>query len=265
MSRGRRGARRTRVRGPLALLAALLAAAVAGVGTGALTVPAATSAPAPVEAAVPGRAAGVPGTWDAGDYPDYYRVLGPAVVTDEPAPGEARYDGLDALGRAGTVTATVTYEMMEAGSAREREDISDIRPAGWGHNEEVDIPMPDGTSYHGYLYNRSHLLAKSLGGVDAAENLVTGTRTQNVGDNKGQDGGMAYAEGLARTWLRENPDGTVYYRAEPVYVGSELLPRSVLVDVRSSDGALDLEVEVFNAAAGYDIDYASGTFTKCEN
>lgn len=265
MSRGGRRARRTRARGPLALLAALLAAAVAGVGTGALTVPDVTSALAPAGDAAPAPAAEVPGTWNAGDYPDYYRVLGPAVVTDEPAPGEARYAGLDALGRAGAVTATVTYDMMEAGSAREREDISDVRPAGWGHNEEVDIAMPDGTSYHGYLYNRSHLLAKSLGGVDAAENLVTGTRTQNVGDNRGQDGGMAYTEGLARAWLKDNPDGMVYYHAEPVYVGSELLPRSVLVDVRSSDGSLDLEVEVFNAAAGYDIDYASGTFTKCEN
>ena len=162
---------------------------------------------------------------------------------------------------AGRVAALVTPEMARAGSEREREDISDVDPSGWGHNAEVDIAMPDGSTYHGYLYNRSHLLAKSLGGADAAENLVTGTRTQNVGDNRGQDGGMAYTEGLARDWLRENPDGTVYYSATPVYAGAELVARSVIVDVRSSDGALDLEVEVFNAASGYDIDYATGEFS----
>ena len=37
--------------------------------------------------------------------------------------------------------------------------------------------------------------------------------------------------------------------------------RSVLVDVLSSDGAIDLEVEVYNDAAGYDIDYATGAFS----
>ena len=71
---------------------------------------------------------------------------------------------------------------------------------------------------------------------------------------------MAYAEGLARDWLWDNRDGTVYYAATPVYEGDELVPRSVFVDVLSSDGELDLEVEVFNAAAGFEIDYATGEF-----
>lgn len=200
--------------------------------------------------------------WDAQAYPDYYRVVGTAVVDVELAPGEARYEGLDGLGRTGRVAALVTSEMAQAGSDREREDISDIHPSGWGHNEEVVIAMPDGSDYHGYLFNRSHLLAKSLGGDDAAYNLVTGTRAQNVGDNRGQDGGMAYPEGLAREWLRDHPQGTVYYSATPVYEGDELVPRSVIVDVRSSDATLDLEVEVFNAAAGFEIDYATGEFRE---
>ena len=199
--------------------------------------------------------------WDPAQSPDYYRVVGTAVVDVELEPGEARYEGLDALGRTGRAVALVTPEMAEAGSGREREDISDIHPAGWGHNREVDITNPDGSAYHGHLFNRSHLLAKSLGGDDADYNLVTGTRTQNVGDNTGQDGGMAFTEGLARDWLREHPGGTVYYSATPVYEAAELLPRSVIVDVRSSDGAVDLEVEVYNAAAGYDIDYATGRFS----
>lgn len=198
--------------------------------------------------------------WDPGESPDYYRVVGTAVVDVDLDPGEARYEGLDSLGRTGRVVALVTPEMSREGTDREREDIHDIHPAGWGHNREVDIVNPDGSTYHGAIFNRSHLLAKSLGGDDADYNLVTGTRTQNVGDNTGQNGGMAYAEGLARDWLRHN-DGTVYYSATPVYEGDELLPRSVIVDVRSSDGDLDLEVEVYNAVAGYDIDYATGRFS----
>lgn len=198
--------------------------------------------------------------WDADKYPDYYRVVGTAVVDVELEPGEVIYEGLDYLGRTGRVVGNVTLEMARDGSEREREDISGIHPSGWGHNREVDIEMSGGNTYHGALFNRSHLLAKSLGGDDADYNLVTGTRTQNVGDNRGQDGGMAYTEGIARDWLYDNPDGTVFYSALPVYEGDELLPRSVIVDVRSSDGTIDQEVEVYNAVLGFDIDYATGKF-----
>ena len=199
--------------------------------------------------------------WGFDEYPEYYRVVGAAVVDIELEPGEARYEGLDSLGRTGRAAALVTYDMMREGSDREREDIHEIHPSGWGHNREVDIKMPREKTYHGALFNRSHLLAKSLGGDDAAYNLITGTRPQNVGDNRGQDGGMAYTEGLARDWLWDNPEGTVFYSAMPVYEGDELLARSVIVDVRSSDGSIDLEVEVFNTAYGFDIDYATGEFS----
>ena len=199
--------------------------------------------------------------WGFDEYPEYYRVVGAAAVDIELEPGEARYEGLDSLGRTGRAAALVTYDMMREGSDREREDIHEIHPSGWGHNREVDIKMPREKTYHGALFNRSHLLAKSLGGDDAAYNLITGTRPQNVGDNRGQDGGMAYTEGLARDWLWDNPEGTVFYSAMPVYEGDELLARSVIVDVRSSDGSIDLEVEVFNTAYGFDIDYATGEFS----
>ena len=254
---GRRRARRMRSR-PAALLAAVFVALLF-VGLSA-AVPSMRQSLG-IGPAAPSADRGGWTEWDPQAYPDYYRVVGEAEVDLELEPGEVRYEGLDELGRTGRVAALVTPEMAEAGSEREREDISDIHPSGWGHNEEVAIQMPDGSTYHGYLFNRSHLLAKSLGGDDADYNLVTGTRTQNVGDNRGQDGGMAYTEGLARDWLRSHPDGTIYYSAAPVYEGSELVPRSVIVDVRSSDGELDLEVEVFNAALGYDIDYATGSFS----
>lgn len=254
----RTGPRRTPARGPLALLVALLVAAAAALGPGALSLPGVGDVPA-AGRHVPARSLSYT-AWNADAYPDYCRVVGPAVVDVELAPGEARYEGLDGLGRTGRVAALVTFDMMRVGSEREREDMSWIHPSGWGHNAEVDIAMPDGSTYHGAIFNRSHLLAKSLGGEEVPENLVTGTRTQNVGDNRGQDGGMAYAEGLARDWLWDNRDGTVYYAATPVYEGDELVPRSVFVDVLSSDGELDLEVEVFNAAAGFEIDYATGEF-----
>ena len=266
-SRGSAQAQLTRRLG--ALVAAFVLAAMAWLSggelpgaTGTTGAPAqTTSGSATISRPVESRTL-TPTSWDADLYPDYYRVAGTAVVEEELQPGEVRYAPLDSLGRAGRAAACVTHDLMEAGSSRERKDMSSIHPAGWGHNEEVSIPMPSGKSYRGALFNRSHLLAKSLGGDEIEENLVTGTRTQNVGDNRGDDGGMAYTESLARDWLRDHPEGTVYYAATPVYEGDELLPRSVFVDVLSSDGSLDLEVEVYNAARGFSIDYATGEFAE---
>lgn len=246
------------MKGPAGVLAAIVLALVALLGGGTISQQAVSpSAPEVVS----GRQVSYT-AWDQARYPEYYRVVGDAVVEFELEPGDVVYEGLDELGRTRRVAARVTIDMAREGSDREREDMRDVRPSGWGHNEEVDIVMPDGDTYHGAIFNRSHLLAKSLGGDDALHNVVMGTRTQNVGDNRGQDGGMAYTEALARDWLYDNPDGTVYYAATPVYEGDELVPRSVIVDVMSSDGSIDQEVEVFNAVAGYEVDYATGEFSR---
>lgn len=200
-------------------------------------------------------------TWDPEEAPNYYRVIGPAVVGTAPAAGECSYGALDALGRATGVASLITYDSMMAGRERSRDDLSALEPSGWGHNAEVDIAMPDGSVYHGQLFNRSHLVAKSLGGDDGLHNLVTATRTQNVGANvDGTEGGMAYAEGEVRSWLGSHRDGTVYYAATPAYEGNELVARSIIVDVRSSDGSIDQRIEVYNAALGFAVDYATGTF-----
>lgn len=200
--------------------------------------------------------------WSEEVAPEYYRIVDYSQVESSPAAGTAVYAPLDTLGRAGQAMACVTYEMMEAGRARDRKSLSGISPSGWGHNEEVDIVLVDGNVYHGLFWNRSHLIAKSLGGDDVVENLVTGTRMQNVGCNRGggTSGGMAYCENLARMWLEDNQDGTLTYVATPVYEGDELVCRSVIVDMLSSDGQLDVRIEVYNAAKGYEVNYADGTF-----
>lgn len=105
------------------------------------------------------------------------------------------------------------------------------------------------------------MIAKSLGGKDELENLVNGTRMQNVGMNDSSNpGGMAYTETIARDWLDKNPDGTIQYVATPVYEGNEIMPRSVFVDIKTSDGSINQHVEVFNTAYGYTIDYSTGKF-----
>ncbi len=84
---------------------------------------------------------------------------------------------------------------------------------------------------------------------------------QNVGANDGK-GGMAYTETIARDYLKNNPNQTLYYSATPVYYQNEIVPRVVIVDMKSSDGSIDMEVEVFNSQKGYTIDYTTGAWSK---
>lgn len=200
--------------------------------------------------------------WSMDQYPDYYRVAGKAVIDSDVQPGNIEYTGLDSLGRTLRVNGNITYKMVEESKGwREKFDSDADKISGWGHNEKVAIDMANGKTYHGYMYNRSHLIADSLGGAAKRVNLVTGTRTQNVGSNNGK-GGMAYAETKARDYLNSHHDGTLYYCAIPVYVGDELVPRSVYVEMKSDDGSIDESIEVFNTANGYTINYSDGTFSK---
>lgn len=204
--------------------------------------------------------------WNPSTAPEYYIIAGQAVRsaldTAPKAPG-VTYAGVDANGRVGRASALISKQMRDEGSKRKRNDLPD--PAGYkGNNQRVEIPaVGGGKPYKGYFYNRSHMVAKSLGGEDELENLVTGTRMQNVGMNDSSNpGGMAFTETEARDWLDKNPTGTIQYVVTNAYVGSEIMPRSTFVDIRSSDGSIDQHVEVFNAAMGYTIDYNTGKWSK---
>lgn len=211
-------------------------------------------------------------------YPDAYRIVGNAVVDREVEAGTIEYDSFDSLGRTQRAVGDITKEMVDESAGWRAEFKPDVDTiTGWeGNNHKVSVTMPNGSKYNQTCYNRSHLIGDSLGGYEHVynadgsinqkksksekQNLVTGTRFQNVGqDNKG---GMAYCEGLVRDYLESHPDVTVYYSATPVYDGDDLVCRSVFVDIKSSDGGIDEEVEVFNVMPGCTIDYSTGVLTQ---
>lgn len=189
------------------------------------------------------------------------------------------YANLDSLGRSGEVMALVTYNAVyeHSSSVLERPSFSSsVRLAGeyqdgaydslngnWkgsvSNNAKVQL---DG--YRGYLYNKSHSLAWSLGGDMEVHNLTLGTRAQNVGTNSGK-GGMAYSETIIRNAIYDNHDTKVLYRIKPLYKGSELLPRGSKVSAYSinDDGkSVNLNVWVFNAQKGITIDYGNGQWEQ---
>lgn len=203
---------------------------------------------------------------------DYYSVTGTAQRDFSTVPGSVEYCEPDELDRAVCAYGELTADTRQAAQDRGRQDIT-VDPVGWGHNTEVTIPALDGVEgsvdYHGWMLNRSHLLADSLGGTPTADNLVTGTRTQNVG-SVNNSGGMAYTEIIARDYLDGNTgvdanQCPLYYAASPNYTGDELLPRTVTVDIQSCDQSIDERVEVDNTANGYALNYADGSYVDTSN
>lgn len=197
---------------------------------------------------------------------DYYTVTGTAVREHEIADGEVDYCDLDELDRAVCAYGELTAETRSDAQARGRQPIN-VDPAGWPENDKVNIPALEGVAdskdYNGWMWNRSHMLGDSLGGDPIKENLVTGTRTQNVGSAKNA-GGQAYTETIARDYLdsAKAKDCPLYYASTPVYEGNELLPRTVTVDIQSCDKSIDERVVVDNTANNYTIDYSNGAYVQ---
>ena len=198
--------------------------------------------------------------WSYSSAPLYYTVRGKAQTSPSIAAGKVKMSKWDSRGRTQRVVAKVTYKMVEKSAGwRENMPADADTISGWGKQSLVSVSLSNGKKYNGYALNRSHLLADCLGGHADKRNLVTGTRTQNVGNNTlSNPGGMQYTENLALNYLRANHDGWVYYKATPVYKGSELVCRSVYVDIKSDDGSIDEHVEVYNAMRGVTVNYKTG-------
>ncbi len=199
-------------------------------------------------------------TWKYSNAPLYYTVRGKANTSVKVKKGKTKMAGWDKLGRTKRVVAKVTYKMVaDSAGWRENMPASADTISGWGKQSLVSVSLSNGRTYNGYAWNRSHLLADCLGGHAVKENLVTGTRTQNVGNNViSAPSGMQYTEQLALNYLNSHHKGWVYYRATPVYKGNELVCRSVYVDILSNDGSINQHVEVYNAMRGVKINYKTG-------
>ena len=192
--------------------------------------------------------------------PEYYKVLGPAEITSKTDGITYKYD--EEKNKPLSVNAKITSEIFEREKSEKREPIK-VDPVGWGHNSKVVIPSTIGSikDYRGYFWNRSHLLADSLGGEPTEKNLITGTRCQNVGLRNNQ-GGMAYCENKARKYLSSHKNSYIYYNVDCVYTNDEVIPRKVIVNMLSEDKSINEKVEVLNCANGFKINYNTGEFTK---
>ena len=124
-----------------------------------------------------------------------------------------------------------------------------IRPAGWNQNRYDGIV----NSQPAYLYNRCHVLAHSLGGVDQEKNLVTGTRYLN-------EDGMKPFEDMVVSYVRTSGNH-VLYRASPIFKGDNKLCSGVQIEAYSVEDAgagICFNVYCYNVQPGIDLNYVTG-------
>ncbi len=161
------------------------------------------------------------------------------------------YEGLDSKGRTGQAFAMVGPETVDL--AGPREDISKIKPSGW--NQSNYYCLVNTTN----LYNRSHLIAHSLGGVDKDINLITGTRYLNWE-------GMKTFEDKVLQYVKETSNH-VLYRVTPIYDGDNLIASGVQMEgysIEDEGEGICFNVYCFNVQPGVEIDYSSGKNKSAE-
>ncbi len=195
-------------------------------------------------------------TWDPAKAPNMYYVYGKSSFPYEIETDDVFYQK-DDTGYTQFVYAKIGPKLMKKARSK-RADISDEYPRGWPEkNQVVTVQFPTGVNYKGWFWNRSHMLAHSLGGDDDVRNLTTGTRAQNVGDNK-YGGGMQYTENIARQFMKFHKNAYILYSIENLYKNnSDIIPYASEVNIKSSDGSIDEKVFVYNVMPGYEIDYSS--------
>jgi DNA-entry nuclease len=163
---------------------------------------------------------------------------------------------LDSLGRCGSNIMSADYADE---ASEDRGEIGSIKPTGW---VQAKYDPEQTQSDSPYLYNRCHLLAYFLTGLNAEpKNLITGTRDMNIA------GQLDAIETPLADYLEANPDKHVLYRVTPEFDGNDLLAKGVLSEAESvEDNGQSFEMCIFsyNAQPSVVIDYSTGASTGPE-
>lgn len=155
------------------------------------------------------------------------------------------YSDLDSLGRSRGGISCIGPETLE--NVTNRGYLKN--PTGW---IEGNVYYCDEGVTTRELYNRCHLIAHSLGGVDTLYNLVTGTRYMNEA--------MEWKERAVADYIKKTGNHVIY-RATPVYKGENAIANGVQVEAYSVEDegkGIQFNVYFYNVQPGIDIDYMNG-------
>lgn len=162
------------------------------------------------------------------------------------------YSELDNLKRPGYAIAMAGKETMPT---EDREPSITYNPIGWVQKQYDNS----------HLYERCHIIAYQITAENTnKKNLFTGTKALNAGRGlapKNKNNAMTLYENLVAQYLKKNPDKHVLYRATPIHVNDELVPRGILLEaisVEDKGEEIMFNMLLFNYQPGIEIDYKTG-------
>lgn len=212
------------------------------------------------------------------------KLKNPDLLTDK---AWYNYQQLSEInGRTQITTALITHDAVKAVQKVERPDFPSTtivagertpgklskfptvtwkkEPGSKSNNMDVKIKT-ENSEYNGWLFNKSHLIAWSLGGSMESNNVIWGTRYQNVGSNNSKaPGGMSAPETIVRDYIHKTPSAKVIYVAAPVYDSPEdIVPAAVYVEALDTQQPDNLHIAYWttNTQDGVTIDYQTGIAT----
>ncbi len=187
----------------------------------------------------------------------YAQVSGnkPGFSNDQKTETETyyHYSTLDNYGRGGAAIACIGPDTLAEPDSRQ--SIGNTKPSGWNQSKYAGL-IADPP----YLFNRCHLIAHELGGVDEEKNLITGTRYLNIE-------GMLPFENKITEYVRSSGNHVIY-RATPVYKGSNALATGVQLEAYSIEDhgkGICFNVFCYNVQPGVSINYMNGANEKSDH
>lgn len=152
---------------------------------------------------------------------------------------------LDSLGRCGSIIASISAKTMPA---KLETAMGDVTPTGWRSVKYTGI---EGN----FLYNRCLLLPSSLAGIPhgVEREIITGTRYLSKV-------GMVSFTDMIYKYLQKTQNH-VLYRATPIFSGSDMVARGVLLEAYSVEDhgkGISFCCFVYNNQPGIIIDYSNG-------
>lgn len=172
----------------------------------------------------------------------------PSFTEDEKNSTESfrEFSKLDELGRSGAAFASIGPDTLA--NVPERESMNGIEPSGWSRNKYEGLV----TSQPPYLFNRCHLLAHQLGGVEKEINLITGTRYLNDS--------MKCWEDKVAEYIKDEGNH-VLYRVTPVFKRDNKLASGVQLEaysVEDNGQGVCFNVYCYNIQPGIKLNYTNG-------
>lgn len=162
------------------------------------------------------------------------------------------YSYLDSLGRAGMVFGNIGPDMLQ--NNQSRSDIYKIKPSGWWN-----LNSYEGMVISDRVYNRCHLMAHMLGGVEERTNLVTCTEYLNQIS-------MLNYEKMVSNYIAQTGNH-VLYRVTPFFKGDNKLISGIQMEAYSvedmGEGIL-FNVYCYNVQPGIRLNYFNGHNEKAD-